>query len=142
MILKCFDVSAGPAPARDLHMREKAAEPNGSALVSAAEGNCKRVRPLQTQPSICYTVFVSHSALSSRRSCGSEMDEDDDTPPMLVQAEGADRDASEATLSADMEDVKIARVPITIITGRCVFCVITFGMRARQSAFLSSVLCL
>ncbi|KAI7719572.1 cobW-domain-containing protein [Hortaea werneckii] len=43
------------------------------------------------------------------------MDEDDDAPPMLVAADGSDPAAS--TLNADMEDVKIARVPISIITG-------------------------
>ncbi|KAI6906022.1 cobW-domain-containing protein [Hortaea werneckii] len=43
------------------------------------------------------------------------MDEDDDAPPMLVAADGSDPTAS--TLNADMEDVKIARVPISIITG-------------------------
>lgn len=43
------------------------------------------------------------------------MNEDDDEPPMLVVADGTD--PAEATLSAEMEDVQIARVPITIITG-------------------------
>ncbi|KAI6831823.1 cobW-domain-containing protein [Hortaea werneckii] len=43
------------------------------------------------------------------------MDEDDDAPPMLVAADGSDPAAS--TLNADMDDVKIARVPISIITG-------------------------
>ncbi|KAI7568194.1 hypothetical protein KC343_g19945, partial [Hortaea werneckii] len=43
------------------------------------------------------------------------MDEDDDAPPMLVAADGSDPAAS--TLNAEMEDVKIARVPISIITG-------------------------
>ncbi|RMY77206.1 hypothetical protein D0862_13602 [Hortaea werneckii] len=43
------------------------------------------------------------------------MDEDDDAPPMLVAADGSDPAAN--TLKADMEDVKIARVPISIITG-------------------------
>ncbi|GAB1743002.1 hypothetical protein NU219Hw_g8699t1 [Hortaea werneckii] len=43
------------------------------------------------------------------------MDEDDDAPPMLVAADGSDQTAN--TLNADMEDVKIARVPISIITG-------------------------
>ena len=45
------------------------------------------------------------------------MDEDDDAPPMLVAADGSDPAAS--TLNAEMEDVKIARVPISIITGTC-----------------------
>ncbi|RMY67716.1 hypothetical protein D0863_07617 [Hortaea werneckii] len=43
------------------------------------------------------------------------MDEDEDAPPMLVAADGSDPAAS--TLNAEMEDVKIARVPISIITG-------------------------
>ncbi|KAF2774484.1 cobW-domain-containing protein [Teratosphaeria nubilosa] len=45
------------------------------------------------------------------------MDEDDDAPPMLVTADGDQLDPYEATLSAEMEDAKISRVPITIITG-------------------------
>lgn len=44
------------------------------------------------------------------------MEDDDDAPPMLVTADGTD--AVEAGLSSEMEDVKISRVPITIITGR------------------------
>ncbi|KAK5119644.1 hypothetical protein LTR85_007473 [Meristemomyces frigidus] len=44
------------------------------------------------------------------------MDEDDDGPPMLVAADGTS-DPTEACLNAEMEDVKLARVPITIITG-------------------------
>lgn len=47
------------------------------------------------------------------------MDEDDDGPPMLVSADGAP-DLIEARLSADMSDVKIAKVPITIITGKLI----------------------
>lgn len=46
-----------------------------------------------------------------------EMDEDDDAPPLLVTANGS-VDAEEATITADMADVKISKVPITIITGR------------------------
>ena len=52
------------------------------------------------------------------------MDEDDDAPPMLVEADGPNTRAAEAALSADMEDIKISRVPITIITGRCVVSVV------------------
>ena len=62
------------------------------------------------------------------------MDEDNDAPPMLVEADGPNTDAAEATLSADMEDLKITRVPITIITGRCVFCVNFSNIPAPQSS--------
>jgi len=50
------------------------------------------------------------------------MDEEDDAPPLLVTAE--DGDPVEASLNAEMEDVKIARVPITIITGRLAHCLL------------------
>lgn len=43
------------------------------------------------------------------------MDEDDESPPMLVAANGTN--GGDSTLEAGMEDVKIARVPITVITG-------------------------
>ncbi|KAK6396958.1 hypothetical protein LTR65_007457 [Meristemomyces frigidus] len=43
------------------------------------------------------------------------MDEDDDGPPMLVAA--GESDQGEAALNAELEDVQLARVPITIITG-------------------------
>ncbi|KAK3075647.1 hypothetical protein LTR53_000889 [Teratosphaeriaceae sp. CCFEE 6253] len=42
-------------------------------------------------------------------------DEDDQTPPLLVNAEG--KDGTDSSLLAGVEDVKVARVPITIITG-------------------------
>lgn len=46
------------------------------------------------------------------------MDDDDDAPPMLVTADGAPvEDEVAGRLSADMDDVKITKVPITIITG-------------------------
>lgn len=44
------------------------------------------------------------------------MDEDEDAPPLLVAVDGSD--AQEAAISAEMEDVKVTKVPITIITGR------------------------
>ncbi|KAK5167074.1 uncharacterized protein LTR77_007804 [Saxophila tyrrhenica] len=44
------------------------------------------------------------------------MENDDDGPPMLVAA-GGSTDPAESDLMAEMEDVKIAKVPITIITG-------------------------
>lgn len=44
------------------------------------------------------------------------MDDDEEAPPLLVAADGAD--AQDANLSAEMEDVKVTKVPITIITGR------------------------
>lgn len=43
------------------------------------------------------------------------MDEDDDAPPMLVAADGGND--SDAALNAEMEDVKVSKVPISIITG-------------------------
>ena len=44
------------------------------------------------------------------------MDEDDDGPPMLIAADGGA--GPEATLNVEMRDVKISKVPITIITGK------------------------
>jgi hypothetical protein len=44
------------------------------------------------------------------------MDEEDEAPPMLVAADGS-TDPTETALNAEMEDVKITKVPITIITG-------------------------
>ena len=44
------------------------------------------------------------------------MDEDEDAPPMLVSADGNNNPA-EARLSAELDDMKITKVPITIITG-------------------------
>ena len=46
-----------------------------------------------------------------------EADDEDDAPPMLVAA-GGTGDPAEAALNADLEGVKITKVPITIITGR------------------------
>lgn len=46
----------------------------------------------------------------------SKMD-DDDAPPMLVAADGSDL-ADDANLNAEMEDVKVSKVPISIITGK------------------------
>lgn len=42
--------------------------------------------------------------------------DDDDEPPMLVAADSTAGPA-ESSLSAGLQDVKVARVPITIITG-------------------------
>lgn len=44
------------------------------------------------------------------------MDDDDDGPPMLVDAEG--NEADEATLATDMKEAKVSKVPISIITGK------------------------
>lgn len=41
---------------------------------------------------------------------------DDDAPPMLVNSDGKVDDA-EASLNAEMEDVTVTKVPISIITG-------------------------
>lgn len=47
--------------------------------------------------------------------------DDDDAPPMLVDSEGK-VDEAEASLNAEMEDVQVTKVPISIITGeRIVF---------------------
>lgn len=46
----------------------------------------------------------------------------DDEPPMLVEA-GQPNDAPEH-LSADMDDLNVAKVPITIITGIFDICII------------------
>lgn len=45
-----------------------------------------------------------------------DMDVDDDAPPMLVVS-GAQPDAPE-NLSAEMDDMSVTKVPITIITGK------------------------
>ena len=53
-----------------------------------------------------------------------DIEEEDEAPPLLVAA----GDATHTTLTAKMKDVKITKVPITIITGRhmqrlqCVLC--------------------
>ena len=47
-----------------------------------------------------------------------KMEDDDELPPMLVNADGTT--AEDVALSAELDDVKIAKVPITIITGRYV----------------------
>lgn len=44
------------------------------------------------------------------------MNEEDDGPPMLVSSENAD--GVDASLNAEMEDVQIKKVPISIITGK------------------------
>lgn len=46
-----------------------------------------------------------------------DIDDEDDGPPMLVEANGY-IDPAEATLNTEMKNVQIAKVPITIITGR------------------------
>lgn len=43
------------------------------------------------------------------------MDEDDDAPPMLVAA--GESDPAGDAMTAEMEDVSLTKVPITIITG-------------------------
>lgn len=42
--------------------------------------------------------------------------DDDDAPPMLVAADG-NADDLDGRLSAEMNDVNLTKVPITIITG-------------------------
>ena len=69
------------------------------------------------------------------------MDEEDDTPPMLVAAEGSS-DPAEATLSADMEDVKITKVPITIITGRCLTIILSRAPATSAQRRYLAVLCI
>lgn len=44
------------------------------------------------------------------------MDDEDDAPPMLVSADGTD--AVDASLSGEMEDMNVTKVPISIITGQ------------------------
>jgi hypothetical protein len=41
--------------------------------------------------------------------------DDDDGPPMLVDSNGVDNE--DANLNAEMEDVRVTKVPISIITG-------------------------
>ncbi len=47
--------------------------------------------------------------------------DDDEEPPMLVDARDVE-EPSVATLSTEMEDVQITKVPITIITGKAEPC--------------------
>lgn len=42
--------------------------------------------------------------------------DDEEAPPMLVDADGKDV-VEDAGLSAEMDDVKVTKVPITVITG-------------------------
>ena len=44
-----------------------------------------------------------------------DLDEDDDGPPLLVAADGGN--PTDSALAAETGELKIARVPITIITG-------------------------
>lgn len=44
------------------------------------------------------------------------MNDEDDGPPMLVSSENVDD--VDASLNAEMEDVQIKKVPISIITGK------------------------
>jgi hypothetical protein len=50
-----------------------------------------------------------------------DLDSDDDLPPNLVAVDGTQSPTGIA-LSAAMEDVKVTRVPITIITGKQTSC--------------------
>lgn len=43
------------------------------------------------------------------------MNDEDDGPPMLVSADGVDE--ADASLNAEMADVQMNKVPISIITG-------------------------
>lgn len=46
-----------------------------------------------------------------------DSDADDEAPPMLVAADGG-ANAVEASLTSELADVTLAKVPISIITGR------------------------
>ena len=45
------------------------------------------------------------------------MEDDEDGPPLLVAGDGIS-DPVEPQLSAELEDVRVTKVPITIITGK------------------------
>lgn len=61
------------------------------------------------------------------------MEDDDDGPPMLVSADGA-VDPTESSLSAEMEDIRVTRVPITIITGMYL-CTLNFAIEAHLDIY-------
>ena len=46
--------------------------------------------------------------------------DDEDAPPLLVAS--GDDSAAPGSLDAEMEDLKIVKVPITIVTGRMSLC--------------------
>lgn len=46
-----------------------------------------------------------------------DFDDDDDAPPLLVAA--GEADAVPEGLDAQMEDLNLVKVPITIVTGEC-----------------------
>ena len=70
------------------------------------------------------------------------MDEDDeDAPPMLVSADG-NLDPVEARLSAEIVGMKIAKVPITIITGQSIFADANMETMHSMDAFLNQHYCL
>lgn len=64
-----------------------------------------------TQAFISSTILSHHNHISTM---DSDMDFDDDGPPMLV---AADQPNATEDLSANVEDMNLTRVPITIITG-------------------------
>lgn len=110
-----------------LHLKKSARcrcnGPSDVSLHSAAEAHesqhpglariAARSRPNLPSPA---TTTLNHSFLTSTTSHKiDKMEDDDELPPMLVNADGTT--AAEQALSAELDDVKIAKVPITIITG-------------------------
>ena len=61
-----------------------------------------------------------------------EMDYDDDGPPLLVDSNG--QLDQQDSIAAEMEELQMARVPITIITGMQKSCF--FNQKAFSSLFL------
>jgi hypothetical protein len=55
-----------------------------------------------------------------------DIDSDDELPPNLIAVDGT-QSPTETALSAAMGDVKVAKVPITIITGKQTSCIFLCG---------------
>lgn len=63
------------------------------------------------------------------------MDTDEEEPPMLVSANG-DTNPVQESLASEMADVKLAKVPISIITGRTSISPINHSSVAWADQFL------
>jgi hypothetical protein len=77
-------------------------------------GTIRPERPRHTYTFISSTTFCLIAQISYLPNMDPNMDFDDDSPPMLVAAGQSD---DTENLSADVDDMNLTRVPITIITG-------------------------